>query len=52
MTAKLRLPQGLQTATLIVAVLAFGVLTVGVSLTAISAPPEHTAAGATVASPG
>jgi hypothetical protein len=34
MSAKFRLPPGLQTATFVVAVLTFGVLTVGVGLTA------------------
>lgn len=34
MPTKLRLPRGLQTATFIVAVLAFGALTIGLSVTA------------------
>lgn len=34
MSAKLRLPRGLQTVTFVVAVLAFGAMTVGVGLTA------------------
>lgn len=41
MSAKLRLPPGLQTATFVVAVLAFGVLTLGLGATAaLQQPPE------------
>lgn len=43
MSAKLRLPPGLQTATFVVAVLAFGALTLAVSFTVLEPAPKHAA---------